>query len=1365
MAVRRPEGAALLVAGHGTPRVTALDASAVHTLGQVGEALLATGTPWTIRRLTAVTGDRYAADRRTIKRALVELANEPVRVAMVVLLGQIIEVAGELALVTGEEAREYPEDATLPLSYIRDRLAAAQAEQMIVAVSARGDGGPPRWLGALGTERTQHVIAIDAPEQGNPLVEALLAGLCGEAVDPRTGTVTLASLSTHLASHAQTVQPSTASETFAQPPPLAGLWDVRRSQLARRRSAAPRATDDDLTGSVLPGRFRLDAELARGTFGTVYRARQLAVERDVAVKVLNGDIDPGSEDGRLFVHEIRSVGRIDHPNVVRIHQADITIDGRLFFAMELLDGRDLETLGGEAGPLPQDRAIELVRQLLDGLGAAHDAGLVHADIKPANAIVVQRKDGDDVAERVVLVDFGLSRLRQPDRAADSAGGTPAYMAPEQREGRVDLRSDLYAAALVLVFLLTGWRRTNFAEMEPPLDKLIADRALREVLARVLHPEPARRFPSARDFAAALAGNAVPAEAEVAARPPFRQLAPFTEDDRDRLHGRATELALVTEHALYRRAVIYTAPSGTGKTSLLRAGLMPRLEALGIHAIYHRCRSDSLAALAAAIDPEVVRRPDTTGAAQLAAAITSFHEHRGGKLVLVIDQLEAAVDEPELVPALLGFERWPRGADVSVVLSIREDYLARLVARTQGVDPNIQILRLPPLAPEGARAAIELPLAEARAAIEPELLDTLLGDLQRAAAAIGPEMGWSSAPAVFPPHLQLACSVLYEALTPGEVKLALHHYRQLGGFDAIVGEHLDRVLESELPEGHEPVARDVFAALVTAANERAIRPDSELRAIAGAGRPTADIDAVLEILRTRGLIVPVRGDGGEPSWELVHDSLVPRVLAWIDRKDLARRRAMELVRHHLRRSSADNPSLLTRRELRELAPHPRALDDLDAEWAARDPATTHGWTPSRLVAHSRATIRHRAIAVTSVVGIALAVGGVGFTRWQIERQRARAEASLRERDLGRFVLALELFDWDPVDLRAIPAAAVPATLRWSLHLPDPDDLDQPGRAFDPSWVVRGEPTITDGALVEHLEAHGGRAFLVVERAGCSPSIVPIRQLPGYATRDAELVTLRIRVPTCAATLADTIAIPAGPFIYGGLGEPPSPVLVAHPSELPEVTLDLPTLRIDRTEVSNAAFDVFAEMEPITGIAKPAYPASPSLIGIAAPRSPVSGVDWFEARAFCQFLGKELPSSQQWTKALRGGLVLPDGSLNPMPRRNLPWGSPVDPVPARISRTAKSTVGEIGMQPGDRSVYGVLDLAGNVNEWTETSSDPGFRVVRGGNWLETKPDELVDFNAIENFRSSRQRQFALGVRCVQDDAEVGNQTTERSSQAKI
>ncbi|MEO8698885.1 MAG: SUMF1/EgtB/PvdO family nonheme iron enzyme [Kofleriaceae bacterium] len=1353
MAVRRPEGAALLVAGHGAPGVGAFDASAVHTLGQIGEALLATGTAWQIRRLTATAGDRYTADRPTLKRSLVELVNDPVRVAMVVLLGEIVEVSGELALVTGNEAREYPEDATLPLSWIRDRLLASKAEHLVVAISACGDGGAARWLGALGTERAHHVIAVDAPEAGNPMVDALLTGLCGDALDPRTGTVTMASLSTHLAIHALRVQGSAASETVAQPPPLAGLWDVRRSQL---RSRPPRQRTDepeDLTGSVLPGRFRLDSVVARGTFGTVYRSRQLAVERDVAIKVLHADIDPSSEDGRLFVHEIRSVGRIDHANVVRIYQADITHDGRLFFAMELLDGRDLQSLGS-SGRLTRARAVELVRQLLAGLGAAHDAGLVHADIKPANAIVVSRnrnKSGErrpvedvpaeDDAERVVLVDFGLARLRAPDRPAESAGGTPAYMAPEQlHEGRVDARSDLYSVALVLVWLTTGWRRPNAMMLAPP-PSTIDDPDLAAVLARALDVDPAKRYQTANDLAAALTGRAAPApKTDITPILPFRHLAPLTEADRGRLHGREADLAVITEHALYRRAVIYTAPSGTGKTSMLRAGLRPRLEALGIHAVYVRCRADSTPAVIAEINP---------GSPTIADAITQFHKHRGGKLVLILDQLEAALGDPSFAPAVLGFEQWPKDADVSVLLSVREDYLARLIARTQELETNIPIVRLPPLSLEGARTAIAAPLAEARLGIEPELLDALLGDLQRAAAAIGPEMGWGDSPAVFPPHLQLACSVLYEALQPEDTAISLALYRRLGGFDAIVGEHLDRVIESELDGGRDLIARDLFVALVTGAHERAIRPESELLSIVGAKHGSDAVLGVLEVLRSRGLLVRVRGES-EPSWELVHDSLVPRVLSWIDRKDLARRRAVELLRYHLRGCSRENPSLLGRKELRELGSHPGAVEELDHEWEKRE-GDNEGWMPSTLVSRSKQVIRRRAMLFGTVIVAALAVGSTGFYKSYVESKHSEKEASLRDRDLGRFKLSLEEFDWDPKTLATIPAGDG-HTLTWNLHVPDVERKLEPGAPFVDSWLVRGPTAQRDGRTLTAVEAHGGPAILVVERPGCTPSIIPIKHLPGYTERALE-PDLRFHVPTCRVGNVDSIEIPAGEFYYGGPGVPP----IVNSSVAKERPIDLPRFFIDRTEVTIAAFDAFSSMSSLSGVRRIPYPALKEFQGATQPRRPVLGLNWSDSGAYCRYLGKQLPTIYQWVKALRGGLQLDVGKpttfANPSPRRNLPWGEATGPISINIlmSEKARPQIDDVGSHAGDVSPYGVLDLGGSAGEWTSTpGSTRGYRYVGGGNWGETLGlADLAETIAQENERNEDQQgNFGQGFRCASD-----------------
>jgi formylglycine-generating enzyme required for sulfatase activity len=594
------------------------------------------------------------------------------------------------------------------------------------------------------------------------------------------------------------------------------------------------------------------------------------------------------------------------------------------------------------------------------------------------------------------------------------------------------------------------------------------------------------------------------------------------------------------------------------------------------------------------------------------------------------------------------------------------------------------------------------------------------------------MGWGTQPAVFPPHLQLACSVLTEELAPGDATLTLAHYKRLGGFDAIVGEHLERVLDTELTDGRDQIARALFVALVTAGHERAMRPESELIAMVG----DADrVNLVLEVLRSRGLVVRVRGDDGEPSWELAHDSLVPRVRAWIDARDLARRRATELVRYHLRRSRADEPSLLTRAELREIKSQPDAIVELDAEWRRR--ATGEPWTPSRLIARSRQVLHRRIAMIASLVALASVVAGVAIHRSSIDSER-------RRRDLGRFVLQLEPFDWAPAAQQLIRVDPAKLSLAWEIHSWDSDDAY--GDRVPDDDIVYGTPQLESGALVEHIEARGGRAFLLLKRGDCKPSIIPLHDLPGYAKRELVEPVLHVPVPVCAATLADTIVIPEGEFIFGGPGEPASQAVAADPD--PDlrngVRVKLPAYRIDRTEVSNAAFAVFASMAPFTNIASPSYPTSPGLEQAGEPKRPVTGLNWHVARAYCRFLGKELPSSRQWVKAMRGGVVLPDGAPNPLPNRNLPWGIGDPYVLARLD-SAKGAA-DVGTYPGDRSPYGVLDLTGNAMEWTDTLGGPGVRIVRGGSSSKEVADAIIDYMAVENARAESQVLFNLGMRCA-------------------
>jgi hypothetical protein len=174
------------------------------------------------------------------------------------MTGAVIDVVGAPALVTGPGAEVYPEDVTLPLAWIAERLVALRAAHVVVALSAHGVGSAAGWMRALATRQPHHLIAIEQAADGGPLVSALLDGLCGAALDPRIGTVTMASLGQHIAAAISGVAIRTcdSADTIAQPPPLGGLWDVRRSQRASGRGraggAAPR---HDLIGSVLPGRF------------------------------------------------------------------------------------------------------------------------------------------------------------------------------------------------------------------------------------------------------------------------------------------------------------------------------------------------------------------------------------------------------------------------------------------------------------------------------------------------------------------------------------------------------------------------------------------------------------------------------------------------------------------------------------------------------------------------------------------------------------------------------------------------------------------------------------------------------------------------------------------------------------------------------------------------------------------------------------------------------------------------------------------------------------------------------------------------------------------------------------------------------
>jgi formylglycine-generating enzyme required for sulfatase activity len=701
--------------------------------------------------------------------------------------------------------------------------------------------------------------------------------------------------------------------------------------------------------------------------------------------------------------------------------------------------------------------------------------------------------------------------------------------------------------------------------------------------------------------------------------------------------------------------------------------------------------------------------------------------------VIIDQVEAALANTKFITELRELLRATSELELGVVLSVREDVLASLLAQLDG---QTNVLRLGPLSPEGAREAIGGPLIERRVTIEEPLLSTLLADLELAATSIATEMRWLAEHAIYPPHLQLACSALYDQLGAGEDVLALRHYDQLGRLDEIVRDYLDRVLETELPPDLVAIARRVLVALVDTDRTRAVRTYAEL----SEQLPTdARLTPLLDTLRQRGIIVPLRAANGQPAWELVHDSLVPRVLAWSDRQDLARQRALEIVRHHLRGSRGERPSLLTAAELREVKDHAAAIDELDREWAKRGSVA---WTPTKLVAHSRRARRDRWIAVVVGVLTVLSVAGLLGLRWFNERQSRRREELLSKADLGLFVLELRAFDWDPVSQKALPTP-LPRDFDWRMFDTASDDDLAPSETQ--LLVTREEMPARDlRSRAWRVEARGGRAILEVTRPGCGRSLVPLARLPGYAARERGQ-RFSVAVPTCEATRRDMIEIEAGPYISGGRGEPPIAALDGIPvDDLPsERTVDLPAFVIDRTEVSNAAYQQFTSALHSTAVPMPRYPSTDSLEHAARPNYPVAQLTLMQARAYCRFLGKDLPTEAQWEKAMRGGLRI-RGVPNPMPRRNVPWGKH-ERAPANLVDTGGQRPAAIDANPGDVSPYGAINLAGNVQEWTRTVRDNDFYAVRGCSWgiCTTK---MLPAVAITNVRPKAFTSYELGFRCA-------------------
>lgn len=299
-----------------------------------------------------------------------------------------------------------------------------------------------------------------------------------------------------------------------------------------RETSLSSGRPSELIGRQVAG-YRIESEIGRGGMAVVYRARDLRLDRTVALKLLAPELARNDTFRRRFTHESQVAAAIDHPHIVPVFEAGET-DGVLYIAMRYVSGSDLRHVLDQRGPLPLPDAVRIAAQVASALDAAHEHGLVHRDVKPGNILVAKGIDTDH-PEHVYLTDFGLTKKSLSLTGFTSVGqfvGTLDYVAPEQISGRpVDGRCDVYGLACVVYESLVGrppflrdddmallWAH-QYDEPPPPSEvRPGLDPAVDPVFAQALAKSPDARYDTCLAFVAALRATMTTGAGPSGARP-------------------------------------------------------------------------------------------------------------------------------------------------------------------------------------------------------------------------------------------------------------------------------------------------------------------------------------------------------------------------------------------------------------------------------------------------------------------------------------------------------------------------------------------------------------------------------------------------------------------------------------------------------------------------------------------------------------------------------------------------------------------------------------------------------------------------------------------------------------------------------
>ncbi|MBI3181194.1 MAG: SUMF1/EgtB/PvdO family nonheme iron enzyme [Myxococcales bacterium] len=741
--------------------------------------------------------------------------------------------------------------------------------------------------------------------------------------------------------------------------------------------------------------FRLASLIGSGSAGWVYLAHDLLLDRPVAMKIIRGmEDDPFARE--RFLVEAKAIARLQHPNVVAIYRVGM-VGGHPYLASEFVRGEPLDRL---PTPLPAERVLLIAIGLARGLAAAHRRGVLHRDVKPANAILT----GD---AEVKLVDFGLATLladspggpsaelparrRRPPARAGPLVGTPAYIAPEVWRGEpASFRTDVYSLGALLYHLCAGQpphqgeslddlrRSVTTRESEPPGG---AGPGLSGIIRRCLRIDPELRFGSADEVRDAL--EALTPERRMAVLPPgnpYRGLLAFEAEHRAVFFGRDSEVRAVVDRLRFEPFVLVAGASGVGKSSLCRAGVLPRVVSGAL---------DSRSWTVAALTPG--KRPLASLAAALARWFGAHEEELlscltsspkatcrelrqrcrvAGPLLLFVDQLEELVTlgEPDQAAAFAELIEELAGTpgDLRLLCTARGDFLARL-AGVPGLADELSrgLYLLPPMSEASVREVVVGPARAKGITFESEALVATLV-----------ESGCSAEGAL--PILQFALAELWNSRDVPRGTITISSLDALGGVTGALARHADGVL-SHLPAPQRAAARRLLPLMVTLEGTRARRTEAELSFGDENGR------AALAAL-VRGRLVTARESPGGSAYEVAHEALIrswPTLGAWLE-EDAERRQTYE----RLSGAVAEWERLGRRREA--LWGRSQLAEAAKLEREGLGPKEK-----SFLDASRRADRRRRWVVVGAGLGVVLAVMGGALAT----RARARAEQATRARALA------------------------------------------------------------------------------------------------------------------------------------------------------------------------------------------------------------------------------------------------------------------------------------------------------------------------------------------------------------------------------